>query len=61
MIRVPWSAKGHKFIGGVLRTMTVNANLAGGKRQPMLYHLRPCLAKDGNPNDPNAAGNAVGV
>jgi len=34
----------------MLRTVTVNANLADGKRQRMLYHWRPCLAKDGNPN-----------
>jgi hypothetical protein len=40
---------------GLLRTMTVHATLAGAKRVRMVWYWRPCLAADGNPNEPNAA------
>jgi hypothetical protein len=58
---VTWSTAGHSFTqGGVVRTVTVKATLANGHKVRLGWKYRPCMGKDGNLNDPSAAGQATG-
>lgn len=56
--RISWSTRGKTFTaGGVLRTMTVHVHLEGDGNVRTVYLWRPCVQRDGNPNDPSAASN----
>lgn len=55
---VSWSTSGkHYTHGGVVRSVTVLAKVAGRKLPVRLqWDYRPCMGPDGNLNDPSAAG-----
>jgi hypothetical protein len=59
---VSWSTKGKQYTpGGIFRSVTVKATLAGLKKPVRLqWDYRPCMSPDGTLNDPSAAGQGTG-
>jgi hypothetical protein len=54
---VRWSTRGKQYTqGGIVRTVTVRARLENGRRVRLQWQYRPCMGRDGEMNDPSAAG-----
>jgi hypothetical protein len=53
---ISWTTRGKKYPrGGVIRSVTVHARLANGRRLDFVWMYRPCVRHDGNLNEPPAS------
>ena len=54
--KISWSTKGKRYVAaGMIRSVTVHARLANGRRVNFVWQYRPCARNDGNLNDPPAS------